>query len=804
MKKYLNKYFSIIVLSTICLSGCDNNLQYDYDDILLDQNSYVLDLQIDSLDKELEVVSKLEDYLLNNNLLDIPVYGEVNYTKFSDRVKIPTSIKYDENNNPIKIKETVQHIDIPNYGYGIIEEGTLEGKLDNVNDDKSHYLRKFGYDEYSEISNLTKSALFQKRLNEDKNNYEWYPSLASNNNLVNGNPRPLPTDKNGKVITDANDYTLSKYYKVYVRTDEISYSTLSLRDKIQKFNNRSVNIEDYLFSFERSLVSSSLDTKIKNAINYSNGLVQFEDVGIKSGNDINGTYLFVEFEKYLNPYEAMINISKKDFSPIPKEFLEIFTSKEDNNDSIIYNRVDQSLSIGPYILESEKKGEYITIKRNDTLPSEVKGGEHRYTIPGIYYITNNNGMTHYELFEQGKIDYAPLIFQEANNDKTGYLQGRVEHIYKLMVNSCNQDEWNYLYGNNGIYSKYYDEPWETKPILKNDNFIKGLSNAIDRYKATSNVNGIPTLQHFTDDTMVSHGIIYNDTLQHKKVMSDYYGENINNYYDKEKAIEYFKSACNELLNSGVYKEGDVIKLDVFCPSESFYEFTQNLTNGVEEIFNDSLVCNNKLTIEFTTSFSPIWVNVAERGLFDLSWGNTTSSLKEALLEHVNENQSGYVSIGKNLYETADIEYNSRMYTYESLVKAYDNQVLVDSNGKHVKHPYNAKIVDDFDDEQGNKTIVIAYDTINNSDVKTQLKSIELWYYESDSKEGYEYIELPKDSYKIKGNIITLQIESSQVEQYNGQVSFDLIFETNVVDNTKEGYSYLALMSNFKDEEKEIV
>ena len=43
MKKYLNKYFSIIVLSTICLSGCDNNLQYDYDDILLDQNtSYCL------------------------------------------------------------------------------------------------------------------------------------------------------------------------------------------------------------------------------------------------------------------------------------------------------------------------------------------------------------------------------------------------------------------------------------------------------------------------------------------------------------------------------------------------------------------------------------------------------------------------------------------------------------------------------------------------------------------------------------------------------------------------------------------
>ena len=52
-----------------------------------------------------------------------------------------------------------------------------------------------------------------------------------------------------------------------------------------------------------------------------------------------------------------------------------------------------------------------------------------------------------------------------------------------------------------------------------------------------------------------------------------------------------------MLNSGVYKEGDVIKLDVFCPSESFCEFTQNLTNEVEKIFNDSLVCNNKLTIE---------------------------------------------------------------------------------------------------------------------------------------------------------------------------------------------------------------
>ena len=88
-------------------------------------------------------------------------------------------------------------------------------------------------------------------------------------------------------------------------------------------------------------------------------------------------------------------------------------------------------------------------------------------------------------------------------------------------------------------------------------------------------------------------------------------------------------------------------------------------------------------------------------------------------------------------------------------------------------------------------------------VKTEYE-VEKLFIERLCEIGYEYIELPKDSYKIKGNIITLQIESSQVEQYNGQVSFDLIFETNVVDNTKEGYSYLALMSNFKDEEKEIV
>lgn len=797
-----------------------------------------------SYDEKANIIGKLESYAAKNGLTGLVIYDDGGYVKYSSRVQIPTTEL--PAGSQISGNTSKRYTYITGYGFGILAEGSLGADLTGTDIQKANYYHvtqsddpknmNYGDDKGEVVGDLaayigagyfdvraTKSqAEKDKGVNGRYDGYEWFGSLASDANLVEGKARPLPVDAaSGNLVANPTLATKSTKYRIYVRTGEgAKYATNSQVAALAAFNNRQIAKEDYLTPFKllwnqsngwaRMGENHDGSSSIKGSQDFLNGtktvLTQAaldqlfdEKVGIKVNTDTTGDYIEFEFNNSCTPYYAMYYVSSVINAPVPQEFITAiggakyygkFKEKEGVTGKFDLTPVDTTLSTGAYVLEDWQLDKAIVFKKNTVQNTAVLGGSHRYTIPGIYVSIESGAKTNllhnWNLWKANMIDAcgipSDLIQTEANTNYTQLTQG--SSTTKLNLNTCTQEEWVKLFGKEGTITQTAEEDyWTCEPIMSNSDFIKGLNLCINRQAYATNHGVTPAIGYFSDAYLSDPeaGTSYNTTAFHQNALLSIYTQaQIDSYgYDLTAAANYFKAAADALKAAGTYKSGQIIELEIAWQVEA-----QTKKHGVEIasfITTAWSLANTGMYLNIKNMAPAVWSDVYYKkmmvGQFDIAFGGVSGNTMDPLnfFEVLkSDNSSGFTlnwGVDTSVPST-DLVYDDITWSFDALWAAADHGALV-NEGKTIVTS-DAVLAKNVVASDYGRDVVIKYSAADIADVITvTVSKVILCYYEADNDDGYDEVELT--GYTNENGTITIHVSKEQAEAYQGMISFDVIF-----------------------------
>ena len=373
---------------------------------------------------------------------------------------------------------------------------------------------------------------------------------------------------------------------------------------------------------------------------------------------------YIEF-RLINPidsFTAMYTLSSSLYSPIPEEFALRLGEKKDggsdkaeikraakrygtfnNNDEVKpnfkNNIVESTICLGAYYLEKWEKESRTVFTHNTNWYEYAQG---RYQIEGVRIkidksVTENTD-AYYDEFKAGNLDACSLPqkhMDEKNNPNARQVPG--DSVFKLNVNSCTQEQWTERFGPSGSISAGHS--WNVKPWMSNDSFLNGLFWSIDR-KAFAEKRGVePSINYFSGAYMSNpqENISYNSTQAHIDAVKGYHnvrkvnGVDVDDYgYNKDTAINYFKTAVTQLvkqgkLNYGTADNPNEIKIEIWWMYQSdISDYGVDIKGYFESAFNDPAVSQNRIKLNVVNNAVTVWEYVYDQhlqvGEFDLGFG----------------------------------------------------------------------------------------------------------------------------------------------------------------------------------------
>ena len=771
-----------------------------------------------SYEERTQILSKLEDYAVDSHLTGLTLYQDGGKIKVSDHIEL--GVKKDKNGK-------YQYVD--GFGFGYYSDGKMVKDVTGESNTKyKRYFHTFegedpkmlNYmnDKGSVVGNynpLVASGYFGNKLNETKDGFVWYPSLASEKNLIDGQVRPIPVGLD-KEDAPKLDGQYSKY-RIYLRKG-LKYSINS--DKVKQsngsgFNGRAIQLEDYITPYKalfdqrnglaRAGESLTGASAIKGMLEFSEvtgtkGVTQaqvdaaWNEVGVKTGSEGGEDYIEIEFVTPCTPFYAMYYSNSPLYTPIPQEFLDkiggpkywgSFTS--DNK----LTPVDTTLSTGPFVVEAWQADKEFVFK-NANLDVKVRGGEDQYNpnnMPGIKVdilaSVTKDPMAVFNEYKAGKLTTCgiPKDKLSEEKDKADTQQTKGNSTFKININSATDEEWEKLHGENGIASQTLKSNYyKTKPIMSNDNFLKGLSFAIDRKTFAENRGAIPSVEFFSDNYLSNPeaGISYNSTKDHQDVMKKHFGEDYQTTYgfNKAKASQLFKKAAEELIAANKYKAGDVIEIDLLWQAEAQIKtHGAEIASYVESAWNEA---NTGLTLKVSNKAVALWSDAYYKhmlvGQYDMAMGGISGNQLNPLnfLEVLkSDNSSGFcLNYGQLTNDTSKlIEHKGKQYTFDALYQVADTGAFVTNEGK-LSVASDIKLVSN---QLVDKKRVVEFNIAlaNLDNFKAELSSITLcWYEDPNVENGYSETVLDSSSYKVENGKIIITVPEDLANNYKGQISFD--------------------------------
>lgn len=740
------------------------------------------------------ILGLLEKYAVEAGLTGITLFEDSGYVLYSKTVT----------------KGTENYI--PGYGFGILSEGSINADLEGetVEAWKRYYHTyqtsdpaKINYgDDKGEVVGSLSGYIFDSywgtRMNETKDGYEWYSCLANEK----------PQAQNASSVTG-----LASIYKFEVKIgSQLKYATNST--KFAKYNGREVQIEDYLTPFkllhtqangwERG--SENLDdaSAIKGMAAFYNATkdgysdAAWNKVGIKAEVVDGKGYLTVEFNQPCSAFYAMYYLASSLYSPIPQEFVDeiggaAYWGKFDTANGL--TPVDTTLSTGPYVLETWELDKQIVFKKNpyyhDTTLYQGVPGIH----VNILKAAAEDREAGFNEFMIGKLSAVGIpstkLKEYKNNPLTAETVGST--TTKLNINTCTQEEWEKLFGVNGSVTQTQKEDyWECEPALSNENFVKGLSYAIDRKTLADQVGATASVNYFGSAYMADpeNGIIYNNTKEHQAAIADLIEGTDGVGYSVELARKYFATACEELLASGAYKEGDVIEIEMAWQTQTNVATYQNpIEQFWLEAFNHESVCGNKLTLKLTTWYSAsgdyteVYYDKMMVGQYDIGFGGISGNPLNPLnfLEVLkSDNSSGFtLNWGPDTSEVShDLIYEGMAWSFDALWQAAETGGYFEQ-GNSVP-VYQPELVEGGAtvNEDGSATLVYKANIVTNKEglkaevyeqISVKLTDVVIYGYfvvEKDGKSSLAYGEDAVDfSYDAATDTITVTVSKELYDEY---------------------------------------
>ncbi len=677
-----------------------------------------------SYDERRTILGKLEKYAVDHSLTGLPLYSDSSYMLYNPRV----------------VKGTENYV--TGYGFSILRDGRLNGELaGETNEAFQNYYHTWESSDPgsinawntdgSQIADLfgdCSASYFGTRLNANKDGYEYYGVLATQD-------KPYAVTEEGVNKTPTAS-ELHQTWRIHVRTGEkggVTYRTLSTKSDRAKYDNRYVQLEDYLTPYKmllnqanklyrgKELATKSGAGAIVGAASYyartsgaATGVddtVDFSGVGVKTGTDDDGDYIEVTYSLPVNRFYAMYYINDSLYEPLPADFVnEVgITNLNGYNSDKSYTPVDNTLSVGPYTLESWETDKLITFKKNDNW-FECKDDSNIYRIGGIHIdvLTGYNedqNIAIKQFLNSSTLDACGITSDYLATYSTDPRAVSVpgSSTWKLNLNTCTQSLWEELFGENGsITHTQKDNYWNVKPWMSNENFIRGLFYSIDRDSFAKARGGTPSIDYFSDIYLSNPetGESYNSTAEHKAALEDFWGDTVETYgYSLSLSEAAFSKAIEELVAAGsITSETTSISIDIWWMYANQITSMGNLVGGyIKEAF-DAAATDLGYPVRLTVNHyaGNVWSDVYYKhlmvGQFDLGFGSISGNSLNPInfLEVLkSSNSSGFtlnwgsdttfVDEGENA-----LIYDGMKWSFDSLWDAADCGVILDKEGQPIQ------------------------------------------------------------------------------------------------------------------------
>lgn len=664
-----------------------------------------------------EILGKLESYAYNNFLTGLPLYENGGYVMYNSRL----------------VKGTENYV--PGYGFGILSEGSITADMESeTNVNWKRYLHSVDSSDPANINALNADgsqvsdlysyiggSYWSTKLNETKDGYDWYGDLAKDN-------RPIPVD-----AEYATNGGLSTTWKFRVRTkkDGLAYRTSSASLRAKGYDNKGVELEDYVNAFKvlltkknnlyrgAELANASGYSSISGARSYFNASADgfneeaWAGVGIKGYEKDGEAWLEIKLGAPTTQFYAMYVLSSNLYTPIPTGFIEDIGGIENygsySNDKSL-TPVDTILCVGPYYLETWVDQQAIVFKRNENwFGDNVDGMKGRYKIPGVKITVLKAATTDpnavFNEFLAGNLDSASIpqdfLSKYKSDPRTTTVTG--DSVFKLNINSCTEEQWIEKFGEEGeIATTPESEYWDVKPWMSNKDFLKGLLFSIDRETIATNHGSIASCNYFSSAYMSDpeNGKSYNNTEEHEKALieagfeteeSIASGDRIYGY-NTELSKNLFDSAIDTMLADGSIKKGDTLNIDIWWMAESqITTYGAEIKSFVEPVFNNAPKAKaNNLTLIINNfgvaSALDVYYKHLMVGQFDLGFGSISGNPLNPLnfMEVLkSDNSSGFtLNWGPDTSVLDEsLVYDGKIWSYDTLWKAGDTAVLLNEGAE---------------------------------------------------------------------------------------------------------------------------
>ena len=332
-------------------------------------------------------------------------------------------------------------------------------------------------------------------------------------------------------------------------------------------------------------------------------------------------------------------------------------------------------------------------------------------------------------------------------------------ITKFNMNTCTTDRWQELFGENGsICQTPSDQQWKVEPAMSNKNFLDGLSYAIDRETLAAINNKIPTANFFpsTFTSEPDGDVYYNTTGEHFAAVKSIQ-EGTSYGFSLEKAKNSFLIASQELITNGIYKDGDVIEIEIALTTNDLISTLFNPIKAMlEAAFNtDGNPLKLKVTSWVGQEWSAVFFDKMQKGQFDIGYGSIGGGAYHYYerLEYLrSDNERGFtINWGADTSKMdRTLTYDKKIWSYNALLEALENGVY-SLNGEE-ESMFDVRSCEVLLKEDGSLVISIVPLLVSIDD-KTWAKLASVVLYGLGEKDNVEtYSEITIDLYKDDGSL----------------------------------------------------
>lgn len=651
-----------------------------------------------------DLLGIMERYAIQCGLTGISLYENGSYMMYNPRVTLGT-----ENY-------------IVGYGFGTLAEGAITADLAyETNPDWARYYHTFEVDDPGTLNYLNDQgavvgdlyayfggSYFENFMNATKDGYDWVPCLAKE--------KPVAVD-------DADGDGMAKTWRFEIHVGDVKYTTGATNADRAAFNNRPVELDDYVAPYRYIMCQSNNLFRGSEAANGTTGAIAgakeyyagtengfnqelWDKVGVKAYEENGKSYFQYTFTDEVSQFYSMYYISSSIFSPRPQAWFDLIGS----DDLYGFSRdgkldpVENSLALGAYYPERYDSDQQIVFKKN---PNFVFA-DTKYSIPGIHVkifpAQSNDPNAALQEFLAEHFDAVGIpqdyLDEYRNDPRTRTTTGTSN--FKLNVNACDQETWEYLFGVDGVVKQNAKEDyWDLKPALGNKHFLHGISLSINRQQFGVSRGAIGSVDWLASNYMSNpeDGISYSTTDAHKKAV-EYLLEDTDGYgFNIDLARDYFRLALTELEKDGAYKPGTkenptVINIEIAWMRPAQEDSMHNeIKQYIEAAFNDESVCGGvyKLSVNFWVGneWSDVYYNKMMVGQYDIGFGSISGnsldplSFLNVLSSDMELSHSFTLNWGvdTNSPDVYPLVYDNVRWSYDALFNAGTTQAIV-SEGKN--------------------------------------------------------------------------------------------------------------------------